>query len=329
MANWDDYPTLTSLADGDTFLIHDVSETTVGQKMKQISHVNLFSRLYATGQSNVQQCILKAYSGQTANIQEWQNSSGGILSKVLANSSWEMNITKPTGIESTAFNGLNISYSLPSSSGDTGTNSSLRNSIMSSGASNISRVIGLNNMVYHNGTGTLALGSAIYISGGCLNTGNITNLRLIELSTYGTSSGAIGTIEGIYISSMGAYSSPTTMYAIRIASQTTAIGTSKFGINIGDVSGATNNYSLTTSSGQVIFNSSGAAEADVTMKSDNYDAVFIDTSDDSIEIMSSASGKIGFYGVTSVVRQVLATGASHTVDDVITFLQTIGLCKQS
>lgn len=39
--------------------------------------------------------------------------------------------------------------------------------------------------------------------------------------------------------------------------------------------------------------------------------------------------KLGFYAATPVTQQVLATGASHTVDDVITFLQTIGLCKQS
>jgi hypothetical protein len=35
--NWDDYSLLTTLADGDTFLVHDVSETTVGQKMKRIA----------------------------------------------------------------------------------------------------------------------------------------------------------------------------------------------------------------------------------------------------------------------------------------------------
>lgn len=41
------------------------------------------------------------------------------------------------------------------------------------------------------------------------------------------------------------------------------------------------------------------------------------------------SSKISFYGVTPIVRQVLATGASATVDDVITALQNLGLVKQS
>jgi len=38
---------------------------------------------------------------------------------------------------------------------------------------------------------------------------------------------------------------------------------------------------------------------------------------------------LGFYGVTAVARAVLATGAGHTVDDVITALQNLGLVKQS
>jgi len=38
---------------------------------------------------------------------------------------------------------------------------------------------------------------------------------------------------------------------------------------------------------------------------------------------------ISFYGVTAIARAVLATGAGHTVDDVITALQNLGLVKQS
>jgi len=39
--------------------------------------------------------------------------------------------------------------------------------------------------------------------------------------------------------------------------------------------------------------------------------------------------KFSFWGATPVVQQVLATGASATVDDVISMLQTLGICKQS
>lgn len=43
----------------------------------------------------------------------------------------------------------------------------------------------------------------------------------------------------------------------------------------------------------------------------------------------SADVQIGVYGVTPVSRQLLATGALHTVDDVITALQAVGLVRQS
>jgi hypothetical protein len=47
------------------------------------------------------------------------------------------------------------------------------------------------------------------------------------------------------------------------------------------------------------------------------------------QIGTATDQKIGFYGTAPVVQQVLATGGGATVDDVIGFLQTIGLCKQS
>ena len=46
-------------------------------------------------------------------------------------------------------------------------------------------------------------------------------------------------------------------------------------------------------------------------------------------IGTGATQKIGFWNATPVVQQVLATGGGATVDNVISFLQTIGLCKQS
>lgn len=47
------------------------------------------------------------------------------------------------------------------------------------------------------------------------------------------------------------------------------------------------------------------------------------------KIGTGTTQKIGFWNATPVVQQVLATGGGATVDNVITFLQTIGLCKQS
>jgi len=47
------------------------------------------------------------------------------------------------------------------------------------------------------------------------------------------------------------------------------------------------------------------------------------------KIGTATGQKLGWWGATPVVQQVLATGAAATVDNVITVLQTLGLCKQS
>ena len=47
------------------------------------------------------------------------------------------------------------------------------------------------------------------------------------------------------------------------------------------------------------------------------------------KIGTATTQKLGFYGATPITCAVLATGAAHTVDDVITALQNLGLVKQS
>jgi hypothetical protein len=47
------------------------------------------------------------------------------------------------------------------------------------------------------------------------------------------------------------------------------------------------------------------------------------------KIGTDTAQKLGFWNVTPVVQQVLATGVGATVDNVISLLQTLGLCKQS
>jgi hypothetical protein len=47
------------------------------------------------------------------------------------------------------------------------------------------------------------------------------------------------------------------------------------------------------------------------------------------KIGTSTTQKLGFWNAPPVVQQVLATGASQTVDDVINLLQTLGLCRQA
>ena len=45
--------------------------------------------------------------------------------------------------------------------------------------------------------------------------------------------------------------------------------------------------------------------------------------------IGAATDYLGFYSVTPIQRALLATGVTHTVDDVITALQNLGLVKQS
>lgn len=54
----------------------------------------------------------------------------------------------------------------------------------------------------------------------------------------------------------------------------------------------------------VVINNSGGSDAtcDTTIKTDNYNAINVDASDDNITIMSNASGKIGLFGATPSVQ---------------------------
>lgn len=67
---------------------------------------------------------------------------------------------------------------------------------------------------------------------------------------------------------------------------------------------------------------------DLTLSTHNL--VTDTTTGTKIGTLGGASGqKLGFFAATPVVQPLLATGASHTVDDVITMLQSLGLCRQT
>jgi hypothetical protein len=74
--------------------------------------------------------------------------------------------------------------------------------------------------------------------------------------------------------------------------------TNMYGVLIGDITGGATNYAIYTGRGDV-------------------------------RLMSNTADKLGFWGATPIAQAVLATGVSHTVDDVITALQNLGLVKQS
>lgn len=68
--------------------------------------------------------------------------------------------------------------------------------------------------------------------------------------------------------------------------------------------------------GSAIFNEAGAA-VDFRVESDNYDALFIDGANDSIDIMHHASGKIGFFAAAPIVRTAAYTLTNRSDDRAI------------
>ena len=108
----------------------------------------------------------------------------------------------------------------------------------------------------------------------------------------------------------------------------------------------------TIGAGLIVNNDSGSgAINDFQVNSDTLTVLFVDASANTLAIgvdttfndgknivlntttgtqFGTATGqKLSFWGVTPVVQQVLATGAGATVDNVISLLQTLGLCKQA
>ena len=96
-------------------------------------------------------------------------------------------------------------------------------------------------------------------------------------------------------------------------------GTESITNNAGFYSENQGHANVTNAYGLYIADQSGASGL-------NY-AIYTNAGD--IRLMESATDKIGFHGSTPVAQQVLATGAGNDADDIITFLQLIGLCKQA
>lgn len=73
----------------------------------------------------------------------------------------------------------------------------------------------------------------------------------------------------------------------------------------------------------------GAQIGEVALEAYDYNSSSVART--GVVVRASAAGvaHLGFYGVTPTARQLLATGAGASVDDVITALQTLGLVKQS
>lgn len=96
------------------------------------------------------------------------------------------------------------------------------------------------------------------------------------------------------------------------ASSTETIGT-LYGLYIDQQTKGGTNYQIYSVAGNMYFGA-GNIVTDTTT---------------GMKIGTATGQKLAFWNSTPVVQQVLATGAGKTVDNVISLLQTLGLCKQS
>lgn len=168
---------------------------------------------------------------------------------------------------------------------------------------------------------------------GKVGIGTATPRQRLEVVTAGLAAAETG----------GDFENPSTTSWANIVFDFLVAGTTKGSITVfrnGVTSAGLMSFRPTNSSGSTVrvldvgpteltINEDGLSTVDLRVETDSYNAIFVDASNESIVIMNNTAGKLGFHGATAVIQQVLATGASHTVDDVITFLQLIGLCKQT
>jgi hypothetical protein len=130
----------------------------------------------------------------------------------------------------------------------------------------------------------------------------------------------VGTVAGVIVASPSVLGTGLGTFAIggvygfRANNQGNAKWASAYAFYADAQSGSTNNYAFYGNAGQVVFNAAGAAEADFTAKTDNYNAIFMDTSNDSIVIMSNAAGKVGFFGAAAVAQPSAYTVSNGSVD---------------
>ena len=146
-------------------------------------------------------------------------------------------------------NSTNLQSSIIANSGSNGfVNNGLTSQLTLSGSQNFTASSrGASFATYYGGSAVVSELVAFLNAGGCTSTGNITTFVANRIGTFSTGAGTIGTAIGLQVNNMSAYSSPTTAYGVKLEDNTTAVGTSKYGLYIGSVSGAaTNNYSIYT-----------------------------------------------------------------------------------
>jgi len=243
------------------------------------------AKLHIVGSANTQQLIVKGNATQTTNIQEWQNSSGTVLGSINGTGLVDLNSTSTD--ETTSTTGIDLTLTKTSAGADANNIYGIASTVRTAGTQNYSgAAIGIAGTSYHASSGTLTNQFGLYYIAGITGSGNVTTTRLIDIRTYSTGAGVISNLTGLYIRDLGAYSTPVTSYGIRMENNIGAVGTSKYGLYMGDISGAaTNNYAMVTNAGKIVFNEGGDSATDFRVEGDtDANLLFVDASADNIGI---------------------------------------------
>lgn len=182
--------------------------------------------------------------------------------------------------------GISLTQTLTGSAG-AGVVTGLLFSSLNSNTGTVDALYGINGLARTNSSsGNTTLAAGVRGGVGTIGAGTITEgAAFLALPPSKTTTGNLTSTMGVWVNNQGVSGS-----------------TASYGLLIDAQSGSTTNYAIQTGAGLVTFNAAGAAQADFTAKTDNYNAIFMDTSNDSIVIMSNAAGKVGLWGVAAAVQ---------------------------
>ena len=317
------------LSTGNSYLATDTGSVGVGTTSPD-------GKLHVKGISDDQQLIVQGYSTQTSNLQEWKNSAGTLLGAVSGTGNFGIGASPITNAKMKVYNnptdsassesGLYVDFRPTASSGSVTTqNIGSNTTLYASGTQNFTNPqIAAAGSGYNNGTGTVSYLEGTRNSIGNLSTGN--TIYAYGNRTFVYSPGA-GTITNLYGYESNYYSAnATNMYGMRIATNTGAAGTSKYGLSIGNVSGASSNYAIKTGTGAVDFGDSVAVTGDMDISGaykisgTDYSQYFIDSAGSAGQVWTADGTAQGSWTAVSG----LSVGNADTLDslDSLQFLRS-------
>jgi len=229
--------------------------------------------------------------------------------------------------------GIRSLYTAAPAADDATTISSGQFDMYSGGTKNITIMYGVLGTAYSQGTGLITTMDGTKFTIGCLAAGNVTNAHCVRVSTYGTGAGSLINLYGLSVGNLGAYNTPTNMFGIDIDANTGAVGTAKYGLRIGSVSGAaTTNYAIYTNVGLNLFGDQlsivGSADRiQLQVKANATQTTNLQTWENSAGTVLGYVSGAGYLNLSQTVNQsitpsVTASQAAQTLQDGSAFTAT-------